>query len=215
MKMYRYVDDLRSEFAMHGNAIRARLADFAAVSPGAYFYELAYCLLTPQSSAVNATRAVEALQAIRFFDDQVDAVPILRSRDHYIRFHNTKGRHLREARQIFPEILLRITDQNGHSRNPDGPALRLWLTAHVRGLGWKEASHFLRNIGYTNLAILDRHILKNLQRHGVVRTLPQSLTPKRYADIEKRFARFAATVGVTMDELDLLFWSRETGEIRK
>jgi N-glycosylase/DNA lyase len=85
----------------------------------------------------------------------------------------------------------------------------------VKGLGWKEASHFLRNIGHLNLAILDRHILRNLKRHDVLRTLPRTLTPKRYLTIEGQFARFADTIGITMDELDLLFWSHETGEILK
>ena len=91
----------------------------------------------------------------------------------------------------------------------------MWLIHNVRGLGWKEASHFLRNIGYRNLAILDRHILKNLKHHNVFRTTPKTLTPKKYRAIEKGFASFANAVGISMDELDLLFWSNETGEILK
>jgi N-glycosylase/DNA lyase len=86
---------------------------------------------------------------------------------------------------------------------------------NVKGMGWKEASHFLRNIGYRDLAILDRHILRNLKLHGVIRSYPASLTPKRYLAIEKAFERFASAVGIPMDELDLLFWSRETGTILK
>ena len=97
----------------------------------------------------------------------------------------------------------------------DAARLRDWLVLNVKGLGWKEASHFLRNIGCRNLAILDRHILRNLQRHRVIRSLPKTLTKKQYHTIEQKFARFAETVGISMDELDLLFWSRETGEILK
>ncbi|MEK9139334.1 MAG: DNA lyase, partial [Bacteroidota bacterium] len=92
---------------------------------------------------------------------------------------------------------------------------RAWLVKNVKGLGWKEASHFLRNIGHHNLAILDRHILKNLKRHNVIRTLPKTLTAKRYLTIEKKFLAFSQHLGISMDELDLLFWSRETGEILK
>jgi len=110
---------------------------------------------------------------------------------------------------MFPEIAAKLL--NGSS----GPELREWLVGNVNGLGWKEASHFLRNIGHRDLAILDRHILKNLTKHGVLRALPATLTPKRYLAIEAKFARFASAVGLTMDELDLLFWSRETGEILK
>jgi N-glycosylase/DNA lyase len=95
------------------------------------------------------------------------------------------------------------------------PELRRLLVARVRGLGWKEASHFLRNIGYRNLAILDRHILRNLVRHRAILSMPGTLTPARYLMIESRFARLAAAAGITMDELDLLFWKRETGFILK
>jgi N-glycosylase/DNA lyase len=93
--------------------------------------------------------------------------------------------------------------------------LRLWLVNQVRGLGWKEASHFLRNVGHRDLAILDRHILRNLIRTGVLRRLPKTLTAKRYAAIEAKFRDFAGQVGIPMDELDLLFWSMETGTVLK
>jgi N-glycosylase/DNA lyase len=65
------------------------------------------------------------------------------------------------------------------------------------------------------LTILDRHILRNLQRYGAIRTVPKSLTRKRYLSVEQRFIEFSGNVGIPVDELDLLFWSMETGEIRK
>ncbi|HXX65011.1 MAG TPA: DNA lyase, partial [Bacteroidota bacterium] len=89
------------------------------------------------------------------------------------------------------------------------------LVANVDGLGWKEASHFLRNIGHRDLAILDRHILRNLRRYGVIGSLPKSLTAARYLKIERKFLQFARAIGLSIDELDLLFWSRETGAILK
>src|SRR5438445_356793 len=66
-----------------------------------------------------------------------------------------------------------------------------------------------------DLAILDRHILRNLIRHGVLRRLPRTLTPRRYLDIETRIERFSKEIGIPMAALDLIFWSRETGEIFK
>jgi N-glycosylase/DNA lyase len=93
--------------------------------------------------------------------------------------------------------------------------LREWLVTNVKGLGWKEASHFLRNIGHRNLAILDRHILRNLEKYSVIRSLPKRLTKKEYLRIEEKFRRFAIAVGLSMDELDLLFWSMETGKVLK
>jgi thermostable 8-oxoguanine DNA glycosylase len=49
----------------------------------------------------------------------------------------------------------------------------------------------------------------------VVRSIPKSLTPRRYLAIEAKFAAFATDVGISMDELDLLFWSKETGIVLK
>ena len=206
---YRGMKELIAEHAVKAESIRARLDEFASVPREEYFYELAYCLLTPQSSAVHAGKVIAMLRQDDFMTRDFDPTPVLRHADHYIRFHNTKARHLREVRAAFPGIAAELS--NGHS----SPALRAWLVRNVNGLGWKEASHFLRNTGHRNLAILDRHILRNLQKHGVLKGLPTTLTEKRYMQIEQRFLHFADHTGISMDELDLLFWSRETGEILK
>jgi N-glycosylase/DNA lyase len=209
MGSYRGVTELQHEYASRREAIRRRLDEFKAVPPAAYFYELVYCLLTPQSSAINATKAVEQLRALDFFTSAVHPASVLSAKTHYIRFHNTKAKRLLEAREQFPAIKTLLAEETS------APELRAWLVRNVQGLGWKEASHFLRNIGHRDLAILDRHILRNLRRHGVIRTLPGALSAKRYRAIEDRFSLFARRVGIPMDELDLLFWSRETGEILK
>lgn len=214
---YRDTGRLQSEFAAASEAIQRRLQEFAAVADGDLFYELAYCLLTPQSSAAHAEAAVQELRAMAFRENGGDPMPVLRTPERYIRFHRTKARRLMEVRARSEELLatLRGNRSRPSSATQGGPGMRLWLVQEVRGMGWKEASHFLRNIGYRNLAILDRHILKNLLHHGVLETIPASLTPRRYTAIEAAFQEFAAAVGITLDELDLLFWSRETGEIRK
>jgi N-glycosylase/DNA lyase len=206
---YAHVEDLRIDFQRRMPEIRARLEDFRCVPRSEYFYELAYCLLTPQSSAVNAALALHVLRQKGCFDRPAETAEVLHRKAHYIRFHNTKAVRLAEAWTQFPQIEARLGETIA-ARD-----LREWLVEHVKGLGWKEASHFLRNIGYRDLAILDRHILKNLKRHGILRAIPKTLSPVRYRGIENKFARFAREVGITMDELDLLFWSRETGNILK
>jgi N-glycosylase/DNA lyase len=174
-----------------------------------YFYELVYCLLTPQSSAVRAGRAVEDLRRADVAGIKNSPVDILAKPEQYIRFHRTKARWIDEARANFASIDRELS--NGSTSEE----LREWLVKNVRGLGWKEASHFLRNIGHRNLAILDRHILRNLRAHAVLRSLPRSMTRKQYLRIEQKFVAFASAVGISMDELDLYFWSKETGEILK
>ncbi len=90
------------------------------------------------------------------------------------------------------------------------------LVRNIKGFGYKEASHFLRNIGMgKDIAILDRHILKNLKRYGAIKKIPSHMSTRQYLDIEDKARRFARKIRIPLDELDLLFWSRETGEIFK
>lgn len=192
------------------DAIKSRLAEFSRVQPTSYFYELAYCLMTPQSSAEHAEKTVSPLRQNRFAESDFNPESILRTKEHYVRFHRTKAKHLMKAKDEFPSIFKTLS--NGLTPFD----ARDWLVANVKGLGFKEATHFLRNIGKNGgLAILDRHILRNLKRFGVIRSVPSSLSRKKYLLIEKKFSAFAKSVGIPVDELDLLFWSMETGEIRK
>jgi len=202
-------DELIDLFEARRDAICTRLNEFKQVPPSEYFYELVYCLLTPQSSAVNAGKAVTLLRSHDLRNALIDPERLLHQKEFYIRFHKTKARHLVAVKAQYPLILQHVT--NGSSSED----LREWLVNNVKGLGWKEASHFLRNIGHTNVAILDRHILRNLVRAGVLRRIPKTLTARRYLAIERNFFKFAGRVGISMDELDLLFWSMETGEILK
>lgn len=203
------IEELKFFYNKQRTTINDRLSEFSHIPPSDYFYELVYCLLTPQSSARNAEKAVQLLRRHEFHRASLNPESLLHQKEFYIRFHRTKAKHLLAVKEQFPEIHRHLT--NGTASEE----LRVWLVKNVKGLGWKEASHFLRNIGHRNLAILDRHILKNLVRVGVLRSLPKTLTAKRYLAIEKKFRTFASHVGIPMDELDLLFWSMETGEILK
>ena len=94
--------------------------------------------------------------------------------------------------------------------------IRRDLVKNIKGIGYKEASHFLRNIGLgKDIAILDRHILKNLKIYGAIDKVPLSMSVRSYLDIEEKVRAFAKRIGLGLEELDLLFWSRETGEIFK
>ena len=92
---------------------------------------------------------------------------------------------------------------------------RILLVGTIDGMGMKEASHFLRNIGYCGLAILDRHILKHLVLCHVYDELPKIGSAKKYLEIEAMFSEFCDMFGIPIDEMDLLFWSYETGVILK
>lgn len=186
-------------------AIHQRLRDFTRVHGDDIFYELCFCILTPGSNANHCAAAVNHLRTRDFLHTAINPTPYL----HGVRFHNHKTRYLLRAKTRYPKFL----DARRTLANPRD--LRAWLVTTIDGLGMKESSHFLRNIGYRGLAILDRHILAHLARHRVIPARPRTLTRRRYLDIERRFHRFATRIGIPIDELDLLFWSEETGHIFK
>lgn len=192
------------------DAIRSRLQDFANIPEHEYYYELAFCLLTPQSSARNADMTIAELKCNSFFERGFDPMPYLRDPSHYIRFHNVKSARLLRVREVWPDIAPLLRNR------PEAKQLREIVLNAVPGFGMKEASHFLRNIGVLGLAILDRHIFKHLAQLDVIPEIPKNApTKKRYLEIEEAWHVYATKVGIPLDELDLLFWSMETGEIRK
>jgi N-glycosylase/DNA lyase len=210
MKTYQHTEELMEEFRKRKSAIRRRLDEFKAVPRKQYFYELLYCLMTPQSSAVNAAQAQAKFELLDFRRNDVTPARILADKQHYIRFHKTKAKWIEEMKKQYDEVEATIMSDLSAVEK------RIWLVNNILGVSYKEATHFLRNIGKNEgLAILDRHIIKNLKYHGVIRSQPKTLTRKNYLRIEKAFHRFASTVKISTDELDLLFWSRETGNILK
>ena len=78
----------------------------------------------------------------------------------------------------------------------------------------KESSHFLRNVGYKNYAILDRHIVGLLAENKII-TLPKTLTKNRYLEIEKKFNSLAKQLNMTPAELDLYMFYLKTNEVLK
>ena len=170
-----------------------------------YFYEMCFCILTPQSSAKTAWNLVQRLKKLNFKNNNINP------RDHIkeIRFYKNKSKYLLELKKNYSFILKSI------KQKPYPKELREFLVKNVKGYGYKEASHFLRNTGYKDVAILDRHILKNLNKYKVIKEIPTSLTPKKYCEIEDKFLNFSKKINIPMDHLDLLFWSQETGEIFK
>ena len=217
MAAYRYLDVLRDELAAKRSAIDSRLAEFRDVGRAPddrLFEELCFALLAIQSSARSSDAAVRFLSSEGLLWT-ASSEEIARALRHRTRFHNHKAAYIVRARERFfpPDG---PTLKTALDRFPDPKEARDWLVAEVDGFGLKEASHFLRNIGRgEDLAILDRHILRNLLRHRVIGHTPKSLTPKRYLAIEERMEGFSEAIGISLGVLDLLWWSRQTGEIFK
>ena len=89
---------------------------------------------------------------------------------------------------------------------------REWLVENVNGMGYKEASHFLRNIGQgMDLAILDRHILRFLNGSGILEAFPHSLRAKDYVYYEQLLRRFAFRLSIPLGHLDFILWYIQSG----
>ena len=200
------MEDLQRLYSERGGEIRQRLQDFRkflAAGKDEIFPELAFCLCTPQSKAESCWAAVQELQSkgLLFGGTAKEIAKVLKKK---VRFHNNKAKWIVQARGL--ELRL-----NGDQRED-----REWLVENVKGLGYKEASHFLRNVGRGDkLTILDRHILKNLTHYKAIPEVPKSLTPRKYKEIELAMEAFAGKLGVSVAELDLLFWSKEAGKVFK
>jgi len=193
--------------------VSRRLKQFEAFrnkSSEQWFSELCFCLLTANSKAKTAMQIQSELGAEGFYKaDARHLKQCLISHKH--RFHNNKTRFIIEARQ-HKDIKERI---QGIVENAGLLAARQWLVDNVKGLGYKEASHFLRNVGYKNVAILDRHILNLMLENGFIEEKPKFLNKKRYLEIEERFKAIAEMLEMSAAELDLFMWSMKTGEVLK
>jgi N-glycosylase/DNA lyase len=179
----------------------------------AIFSELAFCLLTPQTKARVCWPVICALSENRLL--YCGSPDEMKKHMRTVRFYNNKSRYIEEARKTFTENgRLKIRKTLFSLESP--LEMRGWLAQNVKGLGLKEAGHFLRNIGFGNdVAILDRHILKNLCLLKVIDRVPDNLNEKRYLEIEEKMRRFCRKIKIPMDHLDIVLWHRETGDIFK
>ncbi|MBU4202191.1 MAG: N-glycosylase/DNA lyase [Candidatus Altiarchaeales archaeon] len=204
------MDNLKRPYSERKTEIGGRISEFEAVGKGPddrIFLELTFCLCTPQSKAKACWEAVSKLAGKGILRRGSRAE--IRKGLIGVRFANNKSDYIVEARGNFQEII-KFRELN----NP--LEMREFLVENVKGLGWKEASHFLRNVGYgKDIAILDRHILRNLLRFKVILEIPRSISKRRYIEIENKMKKFSQNIGIPLQELDLLFWSLETEEVFK
>jgi len=210
------VREIKKIFSDKQNEIHLRLEEFKRVwrrEDDEIFTELVFCLLTPQSKARTCWDVVTNLKkkGVLWNGDINHIANELVG----VRFKNKKALYIVEARKLFSNNG-KIVIKSKLKLFNNTYKLRDWLVQNVKGIGYKEASHFLRNIGLgENMAILDRHILKNLNLLGVIDEVPNSLSKKRYFEIETKMMKFANNLNIPMSYLDLVLWCKETGEIFK
>ncbi len=190
--------------------IQERLQQFSALQKcdeKAWFSELCFCILTAQSSALKAIKIQEEVQEAGFLTySQEELKSILRRHSH--RFHNKKASYIVEARK-HADIKKTLTIL--HSGSIDAIKARTYIAQNVKGIGLKEASHFLRNVGFSNVAIIDRHIIRFLVRYNVIDKAPKNITSHDYFKLENALKKYE----IPLDRLDLMIWCHMTGTILK
>lgn len=213
-------NSILQEYAERKAKIKQRQSDFEGIwSRGTekeLFAELCFCLLTPQSSAIACDAAVKRLLENNTLFSGTKKE--LQKKIFPVRFYKNKSSYVLEAREKFlsgNESSIKAMLEQANILNNNFEA-REWLVKSVKGFGYKEASHFLRNIGFgEGICILDRHILKNLAKHKVIQEIPKTLSRKKYLEIEQKMKIFSQKLGIPEHEMDLLFWSRQTGVVFK
>jgi N-glycosylase/DNA lyase len=206
------VERLRSDPEVR-SMVDQRITEFQGVrkqDSRVWFIELTYCLLTAYSSAVSGQLCVDALcDCGVLLDGSVEEVEeTLRCQGH--RFAGRRAEYIVEARRLSTSLKEVIEGFE------DTKEARRWLVYNVKGLGYKEASHFLRNVGFLDVAIIDRHILSNMREHGVIGDdRRKGLTKRRYLEYERILEKVAEKVGMSLGEMDLYLWYRKTGKVLK
>lgn len=163
------------------------------------FRELAFCILAAGTSAELGIKTIDHLGDVIFKGSEEDIQKKLKE---IYRFHTIRANYLKLAREVFKDS--NLEDEN----------IREWLVDNIKGIGMKEASHFLRNIGFKDYAIVDFHIADILDRNGLIEK-PKYMTPKKYVEIENILKELAKETDTTPGELDLYLWYKETGKILK
>jgi N-glycosylase/DNA lyase len=182
--------------------------DLGKKSSNELFKEMCFCLLTANCAADKCMAIQKSLGGRGGFLTLSEQKLAARLRELGYRFPNVRAKYISEARKHKDHLKETIESFEKESD------LREWLVKNVKGLGYKESSHFLRNIGFKDFAILDFHIIDVLEEHNMI-DRPKTLTPKKYIEIEGELKKIGKKLGLNMAELDLYLWRMETGKVLK
>jgi len=191
-----------------GDKINNRIKEFKNInkkSNNEIFKELCFCLLTANYNAEKSIKIQNSIGECFLSDSKEELAEKLKQHGH--RFPNARAGYIHESKKCKDKLSEIISFH-------DKKALREWIVTNVKGLGYKESSHFLRNIGFDDYAIIDFHIIDILVKNNIIKR-PKSLTKNKYLEIEEILRQIAKKTNLTLAELDLYLWYMETGKILK
>ena len=191
--------------------IRSRLLEFKETFQKAndlgIFHELSFCIL---SSGVGPRIAGQCMSAIgkELIDGKENELlgrigAIHKYAENASRYIVFTREYLKEEHGFLLKSLVSsfedsVERRDFFAKNPG-----------IKGLGYMQASHFLRNLGFSGYAILDRNNLAALFELGITSEAKYPLSKKRYVETENLMTDCAQKLGMSLDEFDLLLWSRK------
>ena len=191
-----------------GKHIKKKMKFFQKLGQGTneeWFSELCFCILTANASGLMGIKIQDALNKHFIESPEKELQKNLKKIGY--RFHNRAAYIACNRKHCnIKDIICCFNDPK---------EAREWLVTEMKGIGYKEASHFLRNVGYNGVAILDRHILRCMKKHGIIQTIPSTLNKKKYIEIEEKICKYAKIIGIDVGEIDLYLWYMETGKVLK
>lgn len=213
------IDRVRAVHKARRKEIRNRIAEFSEVwrsgSDVRLWEELVFCIFTAGASARMGLRSIEAVRPL-LVDGSADEMTKALVAAGAHRFPNARPGYVVVTRDYLRRHCdLKLRESLLSFSNPI--ERRDWLATErgIKGLGYKEASHFLRNVGLKGYAILDKHVLRCLTDLEVIDSPRPPTTRLRYLAMEETLRHFARDTRIDFDELDLVLWSMKTGEVLK
>jgi N-glycosylase/DNA lyase len=210
-------DAILAAHAERRDEIRKRLAEFADIGAGGsderLWEEMVFCFFTGGCSARMGLRSVEAVRPLLMAGDQKALAAALTG---VHRYPNARSRYIVASRTFLIEhcdmrLRKKLKEFKCEHERRD------WLVREpgIKGLGYKEASHFLRNIGFRGYAILDKHVLNSLTELKIIEEPKPPNTRAKYLMVEEKLKNLTDLIGIDFDELDLVLWSMKTGVVLK
>ena len=178
-----------------------------------FWEEMVFCFFTGGCSARMGLNSLEAVRSILLTGTQQELAAALKG---VHRYPNARARYIVASRDFLREHCSLELRKTLHSFSCSIER-RDWLAREkgIKGLGYKEASHYLRNVGFKGYAILDKHVLNCLVELKLIEEAKPPNTRSRYLTLEDKVRKLADQSGVDFDDLDLVLWSMKTGVILK
>ena len=208
------LEEIKISYKEVGNQIDERLEEFDLINRNEdneqVFKELCFCILSSGVGPKVAEKSLAVLDEMLYSGSESELTDMLVGTHKF----PDKASYIYSTREYLSENynlnliseLKSITDFNERRDFIAG-------NKSIRGIGYVQASHFLRNIGFKGYAILDKNILKTLFELGVTGDIKPPTSKKKYLEKEGKMRELADKLKISIDRLDLLLWYRKTGRV--